>query len=197
MKPKAKLTYCALTPSRWKDFEALFGPRGACGGCWCMVWRLPRKQWEQQKKGDGNRDAMCSLVKSGEEPGILAYDGKKAIGWISVAPREEFIALERSRVLKPIDDKPVWSVSCLFVNKDYRRCGVSVGLLKAAIDYVKKNRGTIVEGYPVEPYTDSMPPVFAWTGTMAAFEKAGFKEAARGSPSRPIMRYVIRKGKQT
>jgi GNAT superfamily N-acetyltransferase len=192
---RRKLIYYPLTRSRWVDFEALFGARGACGGCWCMVWRLPRKQWEQQK-GDGNRDAMRDLVKSGAEPGVLAYDGDKPVGWCSVSPREEFVGLERSRVLKPIDDRPVWSVSCLFVAKEYRRTGVSVGLLKAAIDHVKKNGGRTVEGYPVEPYTENMPAPFAWTGTLAAFENAGFTEAARGSPSRPIMRYVIRKGKK-
>ena len=196
MTRRRKLVYHPLTQSRWADFETLFGQRGACGGCWCMVWRLPRKQWEAQK-GEGNREAMCGLVKSGAEPGILAYDGDKAIGWCSVSPREEFVGLERSRVLKPIDDQTVWSVSCLFVAKEYRRTGVSVGLLRAAIEHVKKNGGKIVEGYPVEPYTENMPAVFAWTGTLAAFEQAGYTEAARGSPSRPIMRYVIRKGKKT
>jgi GNAT superfamily N-acetyltransferase len=193
---RRKLTYHPLSPSQWDDFEALFGPRGACGGCWCMVWRLPRKQWEQQK-GDGNRKAMQGLVKSGAEPGILAYDGDKPIGWCSVAPREDFVGLERSRVLRPIDAQPVWSVSCLFVAKDYRRIGVSIGLLRAAIEHVKENGGKIVEGYPVEPYTDTMPAVFAWTGTLAAFKRAGFTEAARGSLSRPIMRYVIRRGKKS
>lgn len=192
---RTALKFYPLTPIRWADFEALFGLRGACGGCWCMVWRLPRKQWERQK-GSGNRRAMQSLVETGCEPGILAYHGKTPVGWCSVAPREEFVALERSRVLKPIDDQPVWSVSCLFVAKEHRRTGVSAGLLTAAIDHVKKNGGNIVEGYPVEPYSESMPAVFAWTGTKRAFEQAGFIEAARGSASRPIMRYIIRKGKK-
>lgn len=186
-----RITYAPLTPSRWADFELLFGSRGACGGCWCMVWRLPRKEWEANK-GDGNREAMCGLVKSGAEPGILAYDGKKAIGWCSVAPREEFIGLEGSRVLKPLDDQPVWSVSCLFVAKEYRGQGVSVGLLQAAAEHVKKNGGQIVEGYPVIPYTDNMPAAFAWTGTLAAFKKAGYTKAGQHSANRPIMRLNIK-----
>src|SRR3954454_12233698 len=106
-----KITYRPLTPERWDDFATLFGPRGACGGCWCMTWRLPRSQFNEQK-GDANRRAMKRIVAKGPPPGILAYDGKTPVGWRAVAPREVYAALERSRVLKPIDDQPVWSVSC-------------------------------------------------------------------------------------
>ena len=119
---------------------------------------------------------------------LLAYDGKTAIGWCAVAPRGEYVALGRSRVLKPIDAAPVWSVSCLFVAKEHRRRGVSVGLLKAAVEFVRKQGGEVVEGYPVEPHSETAPPPFIWTGTISAFERAGFKEAARGSPARPIFR---------
>ena len=111
----------------------------------------------------------------------------------AIAPRESYSALQRSRVLKKIDDQPVWSVSCLFVKKEHRNHGVSVQLLRAAVAYVKEQGGTIVEGYPVEPKTDRMPDVFAWTGLVSAFRQAGFVECARGSPTRPIMRFEIKK----
>jgi GNAT superfamily N-acetyltransferase len=181
------IKYHPLTPARWTDFESLFGSRGACGGCWCMTWRLPRKQFDEQK-GERNRKAMKKIVDGGTSPGILAYEGKTPIGWCAVAPREEYVALGRSRVLKPIDAAPVWSVSCLFVAKEHRRQGVSVGLLKAAVDFVRKQGGEIVEGYPVEPHSETAPPPFIWTGTISAFERAGYKEAARGSSARPIFR---------
>lgn len=155
-----------------------------------MVWRLPRKKWEAGKKS-GNRRLFLKLVDDDVKPGLLAYHEDKPVGWVSVAPRSDFDYLARSRVLKPIDEKPVWSVTCLFTHKDYRGQGVSVALLKAAVDFVKEQGGKIVEGYPVVPYKDKMPAVFAWTGTLAAFKKAGYQEVARGSESRPIMRRVI------
>jgi GNAT superfamily N-acetyltransferase len=155
-----------------------------------MAWRLSRSAFEAGKEKK-NKLAMKRLIVSGDVPGILAYDGRIPIGWCSVARREEFSFLSRSRVLSPIDDNPVWSISCFFVKKEYRAQGVSVALLKAAIEHVKKNKGMIVEGYPIIPYGDKMPDVFAWTGILSAFKKAGFREAGRRSNSRPMMRYYI------
>ncbi len=182
-----ELQFYPATKSRWKDVEALFGARGACGGCWCMSWRLKRADFEHGK-GPKNKKALKNLVTKGKSPGILAYENGKPIGWCSVAPREEFVFLGKSRVLAPIDDAAVWSVSCLFVEKQHRSKGVSVALLKAAAEYVKKRRGKILEGYPVVPYISKMPDAFAWTGLPSAYKKAGFKEAARRSKSRPMMR---------
>src|SRR5438270_9921482 len=125
---KLQLEFKPLTPARWADFERLFGTNGACGGCWCMLWRLKRSAFDSQK-GQGNRDAMHELVAGGEVPGILAYVGDEPAGWCAVAPRDRYPALARSRVLRPIDDTPVWSVSCLFVARAFRKRGVSVGLL--------------------------------------------------------------------
>jgi len=184
------LAFYPLTGDRWTDFEQLFGERGACGGCWCMWWRLKRSQFEQQK-GEGNRKAMKAIVDSGEVPGILTYSGNVPVGWCSVAPRASFPVLNRSRVLKKIDESPVWSIVCFFVEKNYRNKGVSVQLLRAAIEYVKERGGTVLEGYPVEPKKDKMPAAFAWTGLASAFKKAGFLEVARRSKTRPMMRFFI------
>jgi GNAT superfamily N-acetyltransferase len=176
-----------LSPDRWPDLVRLFGERGACGGCWCMWWRLPRAQFEQQK-GERNRKAFETLVRSGSEPGLLAYVEGKPAGWCSVAPREQFVRLERSRPLRRIDDRQVWSVNCLFIAKPFRRSGLSVELLKAAARFALSRGAAVLEGYPVEPKKGRMPDVFAWTGLRRAFDGAGFYEAARHSPSRPIMR---------
>ena len=99
------LNFQPATPSRWPDVEELFGERGACGGCWCMFWRVPRKDYEANK-GAGNKRAFKRIITSGAKPGILAYIGKEPVGWCAVAPREDYIALERSRVLKPVDCNP-------------------------------------------------------------------------------------------
>ena len=184
------LEFHPVTNKRWSDFETLFGEKGACGGCWCMLWRLTRKEFEQQK-GEVNRQAMQTIVNSGEIPGLLAYSEKQPVAWCSVAPRESFSALERSRVLKKIDDEPVWSISCFFIQKDFRKQGLSARILEAAVDYVKKQGGKIVEGYPIEPKKGKTADVFAWTGLASFFKKAGFVECARRSETRPIMRFFI------
>jgi GNAT superfamily N-acetyltransferase len=187
---KSQFTYSPLTNDRWKDFETLFGKRGACGGCWCMWFRLKRADF-QKMKGEENKAAMESIVESGKTPGILAYDGTTPVGWCSVAPREDFTALERSRIMRPIDDQPVWSIVCFYVHKNYRNRGVTEALLQAAIDYVARQGGKIVEGYPVEPKEDRMPDVFAFYGLASAFRKQGFVECTRRSEIRPMMRYYI------
>ena len=154
-----------------------------------MLWRLPRKQFESQK-GAGNRKAMKALVDAGETTGLLAYADGQAVGWCALAPRERYPALARSRVLKPLDDQPCWSVSCLFVHRAYRNRGVSVELLRAGARHACGHGAGILEGYPVEPKDGkAIPPAFAWTGIPGAYESAGFSEVARGSPTRPIMRY--------
>jgi len=179
-----------LTPQRWKDLEALFGERGACGGCWCMWWRLQRSQFEKQK-GEENKRAFKKIVDSGEVPGLLAYVNGQPVAWCAVAPRETYPVLERSRTLKRIDDQPVWSVVCFFVAKPFRRKGVTANLLKAAVEYAKKQGARIVEGFPVEPKKTGMSDAFAYTGLVSTFRKAGFVEVLRRSKTRPIMRYFI------
>jgi GNAT superfamily N-acetyltransferase len=189
---KLNLTFHSVTPARWADLEELFGERGACGGCWCMFWRLPRKQFDAGK-GAGNKRALKRIVVSGREPGIIAYLNEEPIGWCALAPRQDYVALERSRILKPIDDQPVWSISCLFIKKPYRRRGVSTELLRAAITFAASHGARIVEGYPVQPSMEKMPDPFLWHGIPSAFLKAGFHEVERRSRSRPIMRIEIAK----
>lgn len=179
-----------LTKKNWKDFENLFGAKGACGGCWCMWWRLKRSEYNKSK-GAGNKKKMKKIVDDGIVPGLLVYYNKETIGWCSVAPREDFPVLENSRVLKKVDEKKVWSIVCFYIKSSYRKKGLTPEILKEVVKYVKKKRGKIVEGYPVEPKSNNMPSVFAWTGFASAFRKAGFEEVARRSETRPIMRYVI------
>lgn len=186
----SNLHFYPLTPERWADFERLFGKHGACGGCWCMWWRLKRSEFERLK-GEGNRKAMKLIVDSGEIPGILAYAGGEAIGWCSVAPRTAYSALERSRTLKRVDDEPVWSVVCFFVAKAFRGKGVAGKLAEAATGYVREHGGKIVEAYPVNPEKDRIADVFAYTGFASMFHKAGFVETLRPSERRSIMRHFI------
>jgi len=160
-----------------------------------MVWRLARSEWEEGK-GKDNRRGLMRLVKRGAEPGILAYADGEPIGWCAVAPRGEYPALRRSRVLKPLDDEPVWSISCLFVLASWRRKGISAALIEAAAEHAMKHGARIVEGYPVIPYSKAAPGAFLWTGTPRAFERAGFMEVHRWSKNRPIVRKTVGKNRQ-
>lgn len=183
------LEFHPLTPERWGDFEELFGEHGAYSGCWCMWWRVSRARFQKQV-GEGNRRAMKAIVESGEVPGILAYHGGKAVGWCSVAPRENFASLERSPKLRRIDDRPVWSVVCFYIPKEYRRRGLMRLLLEAAVEYARGNGAEVVEGYPVD-VPESITGSSGYMGLKPVFRAAGFKEVARSGERQSIMRYYI------
>lgn len=155
-----------------------------------MWWRLKRSEFARST-GQKNKRMMKKTVGSGEVPGILAYADGIPIGWCSVASREAYPVLERSRTLKRIDDKPVWSVVCFFVARPFRCKGLMTSLLEAAKGYVKEHGAKILEGYPVEPTGRRMTSSEGFTGMVSAFRRAGFVEMLRRSPGRPIMRYLV------
>ncbi|MFC1853466.1 GNAT family N-acetyltransferase [candidate division CSSED10-310 bacterium] len=186
----SSLKFQPLIPARWSDFEQLFGEKGAYGGCWCMYWRITRSQFEKQQ-GPENREAMREIVNSGEIPGILAYFENRPIGWCAIAPRENYSSLNRSFVLKRIDDLPVWSIVCFFIDKKYRGRGIGLFLIHAAIDYVRREGGEVIEAYPTRPRKGSLPPVSSYMGLPGIFSKAGFVECKRPSKAKIIMRYSI------
>lgn len=179
-----------LTPDRWHDFETLFGPRGEAGSCSCMWWRVKRREFEANRS-EGNRTAMKRIVDSGTVPGLLAYDGDDSIGWVSVAPREDFPVLGRSPILKPVDNLPVWSIVCFVVHKDYKRQGMSGRLIQVAVDYAASQGATIVEGYPIDPKKKDAADIYSFTGFLSTFKAAGFVEVARRSERKPIMRLYL------
>jgi GNAT superfamily N-acetyltransferase len=187
MAQEYNVVYNPLTTDRWSDFEELFGAKGAYGGCWCMWWRLPRRQFESQQ-GEQNRLAMKAIVDSGKAPGIIGYLESRPIAWCAVAPREEYGALNRSRVLKPIDDRPVWSIVCFYMAKAYRHSGLLEGLIAAAVDHARQQGGSIVEAYPTVVRSKKAPPTSTYMGFPEVFERVGFVECAQPSASKRIMR---------
>lgn len=180
-----------LTPARWKDFEELFGPRGACAGCWCQWIRRSRAEHRAKSAAD-NKKEMKRIVASGEVPGLIAYDGKRPVGWAAIGPRTVYKRLEASRVLKPVDEEAVWSAPCFFVTRDARGKGATTALLRAAAAHARKKGAKILEGYPVDTKGKKVPAAFVWWGLEPAFRKAGFREAARRSKVRPIMRLALK-----
>ena len=191
-----KTTVAPLTPERWPDLVALFGERGACGGCWCMWPHQTNREFEA-RKGTANRRAQQRRVRAGRIPGVLAYRGGEAVGWCAIEPRRDYTRLERSRILAPVDDAEVWSILCLFVRKDRRRTGVTRALVEGAVAHARTHGARIVEAYPVDPRRPDVPDVFAYHGFLSTFTKLRFREVARRSPTRPIVRRRLRPRRRT
>lgn len=179
-----------LTPDRWDDLVDLFGPKGAQEGCWCMYFRQTAREWKENKGGN-NRRMMEVKVMAGEEPGLIAYKDGGPVGWISLGPREEFVRLDKSKVMRPVDDTPVWSIVCFFVKREHRRSGLSVQLLEAAVEHARERGATVLEGYPTEPREGGEVDLFVYHGLRSAFDRVGFREVARRSEKRPVMRLQL------
>lgn len=178
-----------LTTKNWSLFVELFGDRGACGNCWCMYYRLDKATFTEGKADAQNKRAMQAIVTSGKPAGLLGLVQGKAIAWCAFAPREDFVKLSKSRVHQRIDDKQVWSIPCLFIQKEYRKEGLSVMLLKGVINYARENKIPIIEAYPTIPTQPTIPDAFAWIGLYKSFERAGFYIADHKSKNRPMVRY--------
>jgi len=133
-----------LNAGTWPALEVLFGAKGACGGCWCMTWRLSPKDY-QKNKGEKNRALFRDMAESGKPLGIIAFAGEEPAGWCSVSPRESLLRLENSRLLKRPDDLPVWSITCFFVKKEFRRKGLTTAMIRAAAAYAFDHGAPAVE----------------------------------------------------
>ena len=132
-------------------------------------------------------EALRDDVVNGRSTGVLAYAGGVPVGWCSIGPREGFRGLERYRKLARIDDAAVWSVTCFFVDRSYRRTGLTVELLKAAVRHAGENGARIVEGYPVDPAATS----YTYMGSPGTFTKAGFIDVTPPGRERRIFRIIL------
>ena len=184
-----KLTIRPLTPDLWPALEDLFGKNGASSGCWCMYWRIGSAYYQRPRAK--NKAAFREIVKRGPPPGLLAFDGDVAVGWCQLVPRDNLPWLERTRALQRVDEEPVWSLSCFYVRKGYRKQGVMSALIAAALKAAKRAKAPALEAYPVD--TDAPTGTSnVFTGIAATFARAGFKVVARRTPARPIMRHDLK-----
>jgi GNAT superfamily N-acetyltransferase len=190
LKQDFNLSFKELAATNWKQYEELMGEKGGCGNCWCMYFRLPYKIF-QENKPDGNKKLIKKLANNDMPLGLIAFMNKKPFGWIALAPREDYIRIESSRVFKRIDDKPVWSITCFFIKKEYRRMGLSHQLIKGAVDFAKKKKIKILEAYPAIPYNEKVPHPFLWVGVLSSFIKNGFKIVKQSSKSRAMVRLEL------
>ena len=189
-----------LTPKRLPDLAALFGQGGDPKWCWCAFYRVRGMTWSNATPA-GNRKVLEKAVRTnaraGRSPGLVAYRDGEAVGWVSLAPREEFDRLEHSTVLARIDDKPVWSIVCFVVGRKARGQGVADALLAAAVAYARDHGARLLEAYPVDTGGGRVPAANAYHGTLGMFERAGFqvverRQANASTKVRPIVRRALR-----
>lgn len=184
-----------LTPARWADLEAVFGPAGGYCGCWCMYWRAPRRDFEDPSARKKMKSRFKKRVEGGPPPGLIAYapDGEP-IGWAQVAPRPDVPNWNGPRRLSTppdpteAEDREIWAINCFVVRRNWRGKGVSKALLAAAIAFAQKNGARALDACPVEVNGETRAPVSIYHGTAAMFERAGFVEIARRRDDRPLMR---------
>ncbi len=181
-----------LTPDRWRDLSALFRRDRVTNDCWCMWFRETNAEY-RSNRGDGHRQAFRRIVRAGPPPGVLAYVDGRPAGWCAVAPREAYGRLRRSRPLAPVDDAPVWSITCFFIDSAHRGRGVGRALIEAAGKLAAEHGGRIVEAYRVDTMGRRIADDEAYHGVASQFAAAGFDEVARRTPRRPIMRRAVKK----
>lgn len=185
-----------LTPERLPDLGSLFGQGGDPKFCWCAFYRVRGMDFSTAT-AESNRavleDATLALAAEGRAPGLVAYADGEPVGWVSVGPRDDYERLRHSKVLAPVDDRPVWSIVCFVVARRARRQGIANALLDAAVAYAREHGATLVEAYPVDTAEGRVSAASAYKGTLGMFERAAFQVAARrranrASPERPIVR---------
>lgn len=190
----ASLAIRPLTPSRWPDLETIFAARGCsvARGCWCMFYRETGAQVipAGMRRADVRRDKLRALCNAGPPPGLIAYQDRRPVGWVTLGPRRNFLRLERSPVMKPVDKALVWSIVCFVVPVEFRRRGVAAALLRGAIDYAARRGAKILEAYPVDRSTRGRDEDL-WFGVKSMYDKAGFVEVARRKPRRPVVRLAL------
>jgi GNAT superfamily N-acetyltransferase len=155
----------------------LFSSKGDASGCWCQWFRVHPKTYTANG-AKGNKHAMELLVAANNEPGLLAYDQGKAIGWVSVTPRREYARIEPKAERGEVSEEGVWSVVCFFIAAGRRGEGVATALLSAAVDFARERGARVLEAYPV----DRDGPISngdAYTGVPSLYTKVGFKEVGR------------------
>lgn len=182
----------ALTATRWDDLLALFGPAGACFGCWCQYWRMPRAQWRNAKAA-GNRAALEQQARDGVRPGLIGYDKcNTPVGWVSLGPRDDFPGLRNARFFgETVDVSGLWSIVCFYVPAKERGRGIAEAMLAGAIGYARKRRVRVLEAYPWDLGMKGASASSLYVGTMGMFHDAGFAVASRKVPHRPVMRLAL------
>jgi len=184
-----------VTSETWDALADLFREGGDPRWCWCQYWRLRSKDFSAAKVPE-LRERLHEKAMSQQPPGLVAFDGDRAVGWVSIGPRTDYERIVRSRVIPTIDDRPVWSIVCFAVSPTARGRGVARALLEGAIAYAGERGAVALEAYPVRVGDgEAIHPESAFSGTLPMFERAGFRVVAdrASDPSSSRQRVVVRR----
>jgi len=180
-----------VTKERWSDLVEMFD-RPVVRTCFCMYYRKTGPSGTGV--GAENRASMKRIMNKGVVPGLIGYEDDVPVAWVSLGPREDYVKLRRSPIMKPVDDRPVWSIVCFFVDEQARGRGLSARMLRAAVDYARANGARLLEAYPVDKDEPSHPDSMFF-GAKSMYDRAGFREVARRKPTRPVVRKALRPAK--
>ncbi|MBZ9594418.1 MULTISPECIES: GNAT family N-acetyltransferase [Streptomyces] len=167
------------TADLWDDVRKVLQPKQSAHTCWCMAWRLSTGDYGRMTAQERGEHLRNLTEKADPPPGVLGFLDGDVAGWCNVAPRRQLDRLTSSKTITPVDDVPVWSVTCFVVRKEFRGKGVASGLLEGAVEHARANGAPAVEGYPVDPEGGRVNPTLAYVGTMDMFERAGFRRLRR------------------
>ncbi|WP_030759168.1 GNAT family N-acetyltransferase [Streptomyces sp. NRRL F-2664] len=182
------------TADLWDDVKKVLQPKKSAHTCWCMAWRLTTGDYGRMSAEERGEHLRTLAEKADPPPGVLGFLDGEVAGWCNVAPRRQLDRLTSSKTITPVDDVPVWSVTCFVVRKEFRGKGVASGLLEGAVEHARANGAPAVEGYPVDPEGGRVNPTLAYVGTMDMFERAGFRRILRTeAKSDKRHRWIVRR----
>jgi hypothetical protein len=176
-----------VTKERWPDLVELFD-RAIVRTCFCMFYR---KTGAGTGVGLQNRRAMKALVDRDTVPGLIGFVNGVPVAWVSLGPREGYTKLRRSPVMKPVDDRPVWSIVCFLRRPEGPWPGPVRADAPGSRGLPRSCGARLVEAYPVDKDRPSHPD-FMFFGAKSMFDRAGFREVARRRPTRPVVRRELR-----
>ncbi|MDO5696773.1 MAG: GNAT family N-acetyltransferase [Dermatophilus congolensis] len=189
-----------VTPDRFEDFADVINPNRRVTHCWCTSHRLRTKDIEELggpgALEDGVRErAMRALCERDIPPGVVTYLDGTPVGWCNIGPRADIPRLAGSKLIRPVDDVPVWSIVCVVVRGGHRKKGVTGHLIEGAVEFAASHGAPAVEAYPVDP-PGRMDTTMAFVGTRSMFEKAGFEvigttDAVASKMPRLVMRRTL------
>lgn len=181
-----------LTFALWPALEELFGPQGACYGCWCTYFRLPPARRRAGTR-ETNRAHLMNRVQAGPPPGLIAFLDGAPVGWMQIGPRADVPEWNNARrVSAPLDGEAVtdpanWAISCFFIRSKARGRGLSHPLVAAGIRFARDNGAHVLDACPIDEAKQSKS-VGLFVGSTRVFEAAGFRPVALRKPGRPLMR---------
>lgn len=186
------INFKPLSEDTWEDLVDLFEGHGNPGYCWCTLWRIASTKY-RELDSTGRKETLHCLVMSGTPTGILGYRDGQPVGWCSIAPRESYPRLTRSKSIPWIADKKTWSVVCFYLARDLRGQDLSLRFLQAAVRHAASQGAQMVEGYPVEPEVDEQgnwlpAKSYRFMGYRSTFERAGFADVTPKGSKRTVMR---------